>query len=284
MEKQSRPKDYNRLLTTIIEEAAKADLEVKFLDHLVYGQEAFAFPTIRSVSRRAKDSVVIVAGQHGNEYWSVDCLLHSLGELDKDRWNLYIFPCANPWGWSHSSRLTGDRKGSNLKVGERDTRELRLIFDNTPTKLSLFLDVHGDADESSAYIYERKIPTSNSLARLVLNDVAAYFDIRKTKTVYKETCKSGVVTSYKEGTLEEFYFEKRGALYSLTFEVPGRIAGTGVNQIAGGSRMIVSALNNFDRSKGEGLKPKEKETSVAHEKETQAPAAETSPTGVQSSG
>jgi|GEM_PF-6796554 len=253
---QMRPriKDYDKLLTTIIEEAVKADLEVKFLKHLVYGEEGFAFPLLRSNSKKAKYTAFLVAGQHGDEYWSIDCLIHALSDLDKDLWNLFVVPAANPWGWAHTSRLTGDKKGSNWKVGERDTAELGLIFKSMPTKISLFIDIHGDKDETKAYIYERKLPGLDSLARLILNDTGSYFEVRNTKTVYRELCRQGVVNSGREGTLEEYAYEKRGATYSLTLEIPGRVSGTGVNQIAGGARMIVAALNNFERALGKGVK------------------------------
>lgn len=273
-EKQSRPKDYNRLITTIIEDAAKARFEVKVLETLVYGKEGFPFLMLKSENRGAKYNCVITAGAHGDEPQGVECLVQALGDLDTTLWNYWIFPVTNPFGWKYGVRVNGNQAGINWKVGERETKELSLIFRNLPHKLALFIDAHGDADETKAYIYERKLPTHNSLASLVLKDVSSYFEAKRTKTVYREPNKDGVVASGREGTLEEFMFERKGAEFSLTVEIPGRITGTGVNQIAGGGRMIVAALNNFERAKGIGIKPKEEAKPQIAEQPVEQPKEE----------
>ena len=258
-EKRVRPKDYNRLITTVIEEATKSDFQVKILDTLVYGKDGYPFVLLKSESRTAKYNAVITAGAHGDEWWAVDCLIQSLSDLDKSLWNFWIFPVTNPFGWRYQSRETGNRAGSNWKVGERETPELSLIFRNLPNKVALFIDLHGDADKTTVYAYERHVPGVESLAKYALNDVSSYFEIEKSRTVYKEPCRGGVVSSGAEGTLEEYFYEQKGTTYSITLEVPGRILGTGVNRIAGGARLLVSTLTNFERAKGEGTKPKKEE-------------------------
>ncbi len=258
-EQKIRPKDYNRLITTIIEEATKADFQVKVLDTLVYGKTGYPALMLKSESRSAKYNAVLASGAHGDEPWAVDCLIQSLGDLDKTLWNFWIFPVTNPSGWQYQSRLNGNKAGINWRVGERETPELSLIFRNSPSKVTLFCDVHGDADKSVAYAYERKVPGGDSLARLALTSASSYFEIEKAKKVYGEPCKGGVVSSGKEGTLEEFFFEQKGAIYSITLEIPGRVLGTGVNRIAGGARLITSTLSNLEMASGVGTKPKKEE-------------------------
>jgi len=244
---QQQPKDYLKLVNVILAEAAKADFSVKILSTLVYGanREGYPFLLLRSEEKTAKYNAVITAGFHGDEWYGIDSLLYALNDIDTDMFNLWIFPCANPFGYSYSSRLNGERKGSNWKVGLRPTNELSLIFKNIPPKIDLFVDVHGDVDRYEVYAYERKLPDSPSLAALALNDVLNYFDIYDAQTVYKEKCEGGVVTSKKEHTIEENMFEKRGAPYSITLEIPGKTYGT--NRTAGGARLILATLNNYER-------------------------------------
>jgi len=260
-EKQPRPKDYDKLVTNIIEEASRARLDIRVLETIVYGtentKEGFPFVMLSSKNREAKYNCVITAGFHGNEWWSVDCLLRALTDLDTRLWNLWIFPVANPFGWKYNLRMNGEKKESNFRVGQRDTKELSLIFKHLPNRIDLFIDVHGDADRHEVYAYERRLPHLDSLAKLTLKDVANYFDLYKSRTVYREPNRGGVVTSGKEATCEEYLFEHHGATYSITLEIPGKVLGTGTNRVAGGARMIVSALNNFEQAKGIGVKPKE---------------------------
>lgn len=256
-EKKLRPRDYNKLVTTLISEASKTGFEVRILDTLVYGQTGYPFLMIKSESRTAKHNCVIAAGSHGDEPQGVECLIQALGDLDKTFWNFWIFPTTNPFGWRNHSRVNGNKSGINWRVGERETPELSLIFKNIPNKVSLFLDLHGDTAKTTVYAYERHVPGVQSLARLALKDVSAYFEIEPSRTVYREPCRGGVVTSGKEGTLEEWMFEQRGVIYSITLEIPGRVLGTGVNRIAGGARLIVSTLNNFELAKGDGTKVKQ---------------------------
>lgn len=242
-------RDYLRLVNSIVEEAAKAKFEVKFLDVLVYGSTGYPFLMLRSKSRQAKYTACLTAGYHGDEPWATDCLIRSLGELNTTLWNYYVWPVMNPWGWVNGSRLNGERKGSNWCVGERDTKELKLLIKTLPTKVDCFVDVHGDVDRTEAYAYERKVPDVKSLAELALDEVTSYFDIQKAKRVYSEPCKNGVVTSGKEGTTEEYFFEQKGATYSITLEIPGKIMGTGINRLAGGAKLIASTISNFELAK-----------------------------------
>jgi len=246
--KKKKLRDYLKLINTILREAAEADLEVRILASLSY-DDGYPFLMLKSETKEAKYNVVITAGFHGDEPWALDCLIHALDDLDTDLFNFWIFPVANPWGYAHVSRLNGERKGSNWKVGQRPTLELDLVFKNIPSKVDLFIDVHGDKDRSEVYAYERRLPKSPSLAKLALRDAENYFDIYGAQTVYKEPCEDGVVTSGKEDTIEEYLFEVRGAPYSITLEIPGKVQGTGTNRTAGGARLIVAILNNFERVK-----------------------------------
>lgn len=261
-EKKQRPKDYDRLCEHIIEEAVKARFEVKMLKTVVYGDDGFPLLMLKSKSKDARYNGLVLSGAHGDEFWAVDSLIHSLADLDTTLWNLWVVPVLNPFGWKFGIRKNGERKESNFRVGERDTKELSVVFRNLPPRIDLALDVHGDFHKSTLYCYERALPGTKSLARLAMNDVADYFDIDTARKIYGEPCKSGVVLSGAEATCEEYLFEHHGATYAVTIELPGRITGTGTNRIAGGARLIVSTFNNFERAKGEGTKKVEQEKNV----------------------
>lgn len=239
-----KKRNYSSLVNTLIEEATKANLEVRYLKSLPY-DDGYPFFMLQSKSRTTKYNVVITSGFHGDEAYTIDSLIHALGDLDTALFNFYIFPVMNPWGYVHHSRMNGEKKGSNWRVGKRDTIEIALMFRHLPSKIDLLVDIHGDADQYEAYAYERKLPGKESLARLALKDVENYFDIVSYKRVYKEPCKEGVVTSGEEDTLEEYLFTKRGVPYSITLEIPGKSVGT--NRVAGGARLILATLNNFER-------------------------------------
>ena len=248
-------RDYLKLFNTIVAEAAKADLGIKVLSTLVYGEkrEGYPFLMLRSEERAAKYNAVIAAGFHGDESYAIDSLIHALSDLDTDLFNFWIFPCVNPWGYVHISRLNGERKGSNWSVGKRPTNETELIFKNLPAKIDLFIDLHGDVDREEMYAYERRLPNALSLAKLALEDTENYFDIYEAQTVYKEKCEGGVVTSGREQTIEEYMFTQKGVPYAITLEIPAKAY---TNRTIGGARLILAVMNNFERVRKQNRRKK----------------------------
>jgi predicted deacylase len=248
-------RDYLKLFNTIVAEAAKEDFGIKVLSTLVYGEkrEGYPFLMLRSDERAAKYNVIITAGFHGDEAYAIDSLIHALSDLDTDLFNFWIFPVANPWGYVHNARVNGERKGSNWSVGKRPTNETELIFKNLPTKIDLFIDVHGDVDREEMYAYERRLPNTQSLAKLALEDTENYFDTYDAKTVYKEPCDGGVVTSGPEQTIEEYIFNQKGAPYAITLEIPAKAY---TNRTVGGARLILAVMNNFERVRKQNRKKK----------------------------
>ena len=237
-------RDYFRLVNDILGLVDKTELSITLLKNIRYGDEDYPLFMLKSYRKSVKNSAVITAGAHGDEAVGIKALMWALDKLDTDRWNFYVFPVLNPWGFSHFSRKTGDGKGINRRVGERELPELNLVLKNIPTRFDLFIDIHSDVDKPDAYAYERRHPKSKSLAKMALQDVEDYFSIATNQSVYEEPCKDGVVTSTDgEKTLEELMFN-RGADYSITVEIPGKEKEA--NQIRGGARLIMALLNNFD--------------------------------------
>lgn len=267
---KTKRRDYLKLVNTIIEEASKAGFEVRMLDTLIYSREGYPFLMLQSRSKQARHNAVILSGMHGDEVYAIDSLIWSLADLDDNSFNFWIFPVVNVWGYRHMSRVNGARQGINWRVGKRDTKELALIFKNLPSRIDLAIDVHGDVDRYEVYAYERRIPEVPSIARPALHDVAHYFDVLATNTLYKEPVKDGVVTSVSgENTMEEFLFSNRGARYSITLELPGKVRGS--NRTVGGARLIVATLNNFLKVADRNGHDKGRKSPETHRVETTEP-------------
>lgn len=236
-------RDYQRLVNDILAKGSKIDLDVLYLKNLRYGDEDYPFLMLKSYQKRAKRTAVITAGAHGDESIGIRALIEALEKFDVDEWNFYVFPAVNPFGFRHISRKTGDGKGINRRVGERDLPEIDLVLKNIPSKFDLFIDIHSDVDKPYVYAYERRDPKKKSLARVALQDTEDYFDIAPNSTVYEEPCKDGVVSSADgEKTMEELMFDK-GATFSITVEIPGKAKEA--DQLRGGARLIMAILNNF---------------------------------------
>lgn len=243
--KKKRVRDYDRFATAIIEEATKARFEVKILDTIVYGEDGFPFLMLLSKSKKARHNAVITSGMHGDEFYAVDCLIRALEELDDEKFNFWIFPVTNPWGYARHSRVNGAKQAVNwVDETRRKTREQELILKNLPAKVDIAIDVHGDVDRAEVYCYEKRLPKSPSIAKKALKEVASFFDVLPFNTIYKEPVEEGVVTSeLGEATMEEFLFATKGAAYSLTPEIPGKVRG--INRASGGAKLIVAILKHF---------------------------------------
>ena len=162
-------------------------------------------------------------------------------------YNFRIFPIVNPYGYTYNKRKNGHNQygntGFNIKE-ELLTPEGKIIKDAVPTRVDLFIDLHGDSNKSAFYIYERKRPNTPSLAADSLDSLSsASIPVLKDATVYREQCSKGVITQpEKDGSMDHAMFD-RGSMYSLCIEIP--LKAPEDQQMIGGLVLLNTVLEKF---------------------------------------
>jgi len=253
MKKPTR--NYLRLLNELINIQSPFDTEI--LGIINYDQ-SYPFVSLHTHSKLAKWNIVINSGAHGTESVGVRVMLRFLQEFNKELlgyYNFILFPVVNPFGYVYNQRKNGNNQygnnGFSPKKTEDLTPEAKLIGEAIPNKIDLFIDLHADTGKnakSGFYIYERKRPDKTSLAELSLKELKKHkIPILEAGTVYYEKCVDGVVIQpIKDGSMDDSMFQ-RGAIYSLCFEIPGKISED--QQMIGGLMLLNSILKNFKEIK-----------------------------------
>lgn len=240
-------RNYLKLINEIINIQSPFDIEI--VGNLHY-DTCYPFISLHSHSKLAKYNIVINSGAHGEEAIAVRIMLKFIAEFNREllgHYNFIMFPVVNPWGYVYNRRKNGNNQYGNTGFNQKEellTLESKLIKENIPNKVDLFVDVHGDLDKGGFYIYERKRPDAKSLAERSLKELRKNkISILETGTVYYEKCVNGVVVQpIKDGSMDDSMFQ-RGANYSLCLEIPGKISED--QQFIGGLMLLNSVLNNF---------------------------------------
>lgn len=240
-------RNYLKIVNEFINVQSPFDVEILGSVHY---DKSYPIISFHNHSKLAKYNIVINAGAHGEESVAVRVLLRFLQEFNKDYLNTYnfkIFPIINPYGYTYNKRRNGNNQYGNTGFNIKEdllTPEGRIIKDAVPTRVDLFIDVHGDCNKSGFYIYERKRPNMVSIAEESLQTLAnASLPILKDATVYREPCCKGVITRpEKDGSMDQSMFE-RGAIYSLCLEIP--LKAPEDQQIIGGLMLLNRILEKF---------------------------------------
>lgn len=241
-------RNYLKLVNEIINIQSPFDVEI--VDIISYDKN-YPFISFHTHSKLAKWTAVINSGSHGNEPIGIKIILRFLQEFKKDflnHYNFIIFPVVNPYGYSYNIRKNGNNKYGNSgfiqKKSEEITQEAYLIGETLPHKIDLFIDIHSDLDKSGFYIYERKRPGKESLAEKSLTILRQNkIPVLENITVYREKCKNGVVIQpEKDGSMDDSMF-KKGAIYSLCIEVPGKLSED--EQLIGGLLLLNNIFDTF---------------------------------------
>jgi len=242
-------RNYLKIVNEFINTQSPFDFEI--LDTIIYNKIGYSFISLHTHSKLAKYNVVINSGAHGTESIGVRVMLRFLQEFNKELlgyYNFQLFPIVNPYGYVYATRRNGlgqyGNNGFNQKREEDLTLEGKLIRDNIPHKIDLFIDIHADSDKNGFYIYERKRPNQKSLAENSLKELRKNkISILEAGTVYYEKCLNGVVIQpIKDGSMDNSMFD-RGAIYSLCLEIPGKNSED--EQIIGGLLLLNSILKNY---------------------------------------
>lgn len=238
-------RDYKKVLNEVIN--LQIPFRVEIIDYVVY-EETYPILAIKHISKVAKQNIVITAGIHGEEYYTVHILLKWLQQVDTEvfkDFNFYIFPIVNPFGYSKGCRQNGARQDiNNANNYRKDSKvqEARILFDNLPLDAGLLLDLHGDVSKEQVYAYEHKAENLPSITEKALMDNDTLLPYIKTKTIYQVKNTHGVCVDREETGFEEI-LEKLGTMYSITLEFPGKCSGQA--RTAGGVAIINSILKSF---------------------------------------
>jgi predicted deacylase len=242
-------RNYLKLLNELINIQSPFDTEI--LGMLNYDQ-SYPFIGLHSHSKLAKWNVVINAGAHGEETIGIRVMLRFINEFNRDflgYYNFMLFPVVNPHGYAYARRRNGAKQYVNGNCYTVETPsiivpEFQYMKEKIPQKVDLFIDIHADVDKQGFYIYERKRPEVKSLAELALKDIhKEKYPVETTDTIYQEKCVNGVIVQpIKDNSMDDFMF-KKGAIYSLCLEIPGKAPEE--QQVIGALHIINSVLKNY---------------------------------------
>lgn len=238
-------RSYNKLVTELINLNLPYRLEIA--GYVTYFRKVYPMLALKAISKLANKTIIITAGQHGDEYYAVNILLKWLKQpiLFPDL-NYFIFPIVNPFGYEKNSRDNGNRQDTNNDVNfvkDSKVAELAILYDQFPQTADLILDIHGDIGKEAMYAYEHKPDTLPSIVEpaLLENDVIIPYE--RNKTIYKCKITNGVIVPPKYDMGIEAYMEKLGVQYTVTLEFPGKFEGQ--KRAQAGIAIINSVLKNF---------------------------------------
>jgi predicted deacylase len=242
-------RNYNKLITEIIN--LNLPYRIEIIGYVTYDTKIYPMLALKYISKMANKTIIITAGQHGDEPFAVSTLLKWIKQpiLFADL-NYYIFPVCNPWGYVYNRRTNGARQDTNSDVNfikDSKVLELAILYDQFPHTADLVLDLHGDTGKDQIYCYEHKSESLPSIAEKALIENDNFIPYLKTKTIYKIPINNGVIIPPKEDIGIEAFLEKLGVQYSLTLELPGKYDGQ--KRAEGGIAIINSILKNFKELK-----------------------------------
>lgn len=242
-------KSYNKLINEIIN--FNFSFKIEIIGYVNYFEKVYPIIALKSISKMNNGNVILLSGQHGNEPYAVTTLLKWARQpLIFPDLNYYIYPIANPFGYSTGRRTNGNRQDCNNDanfIKDSKVPELAILFEQFPQTASLILDIHGDTGKSEVYCYEHKSENLPSIAEKALLENDNLLPYLKTKTIYKIPVNNGVIIPSKEDIGIEAFLERLGIQYSLTLELPGKFDGQ--KRAEGGVAIINSILRHFKEIK-----------------------------------
>lgn len=118
------------------------------------------FVVERVVSKRAP-TVMLSAGMHGEEPGGVEGALRWLEQGNPGKFNWFVLPCINPFGWERNRRSNSQRRDINRQFHRNTcTPEAELIKRLVRGRRFLFsIEFHEDVGASGYYLYELRRQT-----------------------------------------------------------------------------------------------------------------------------
>ena len=241
-------RNYNKIVTELLNLNLPYRLEIA---GYVNYDKVYPLLVLKSISKMASKTVIITAGQHGDEPFGVSTLLNWVKQpIMIADFNYYIFPVINPFGYEKNRRTNGNRQDTNNDanfIKDSKVPELGILFEQFPHTVDLILDIHGDTGKSEVYCYEHKVESLPSIAEKALTENDNLIPYLRTKTIYKVPVTNGVIVPPKEDIGIEGFLEKLGVQYSITLELPAKFDGQ--KRAEGGVAIINSILRHFKEVK-----------------------------------
>jgi hypothetical protein len=243
-------RSYKKLVNEIIN--FQIPFRIDIIGYVEYGEDIYPIFEFKNTSKVAKKTVVITSGHHGDEEFAVHTLMkwvQKFNPAEYPEFNVYIYPCLNPYGYETGSRDNGARQDTNNNkkfYKNSNVQELAVLFDEFPVNVDLILDIHGDTGakgKAQVYMYEHKAEGLESIAQKVMVENDSLIPYIKAKTIYKCPVIKGVIVPPPWDIGVEGAMEKLGVEYTLTLELPGKFDGQ--KRAIGGIAMIESVLRNY---------------------------------------
>jgi len=237
-------RSYNKLVNEIIN--LNTEFRIEIIGYVNYFEKIYPMLALKYVSKMNKKTIVLQAGQHGNENFAVNILLKWLRQpIMFNEFNYIIYPCINMYGYATNSRGNGARQDTNNDkhfIKDSPVKELALLYESFPQAVDLICDLHGDEKEQ-IYAYEHKSENLPSIVEPALIENDNLIPYVRTKTIYRISVHNGVITPppYDQGI--ELFMEKLGVTYTITLEFPKKFDGQ--KRAEGGVALINSVLKNF---------------------------------------
>lgn len=244
-------RSYNKLINEIIN--LQIPFRIEIIGYVSYDKEIFPMIAIRHISKMAKKNIIILAGQHGDEYYAVHVLLKWIAQIkleDYPEFNFHIIPVANPYGYAHCSRRNGARQHVNNAIHfikDSEVQELGIIYEHLPLNADLFLDIHGDVDKKNVYFYERKPEELPSIAEKTLLTCDNLLPYERFQTIYREKVQNGVIYKPEHDKSMDDILGNSGVEYTIALELPGKHDGQ--KRMIGGITIINELLKNYKEIK-----------------------------------
>lgn len=170
--------------------------------------------------------IFLSAGMHGDEPAGVEALTRFL-EVDNthllDKFEFYILPCLNPYGYSRNVRWNSDGLDINRTFENNLSQEAVLVKTLLADKqLDLSIDFHEDWEYQGFYLFE--ISKDNSqLGKDIINRLGCKCEIKKEKMIDGFINNNGVIKLDCEEFGERvmaLYLANNHAKHSINLETP----------------------------------------------------------------
>tara|TARA_Y100000310_G_C20588570_1_gene766732 strand:- start:124 stop:843 length:720 start_codon:yes stop_codon:yes gene_type:complete len=156
------------------------------------------------VNPKAKETIMITAGCHGNEPAPVYALYNLLKKKITTKKRIIIIPCITPFGFCLNTHTNQESKNINrdffTKKSQKETKVLKKLVKKF--KPRFVLNMHEDPDEDKFFLYLEGKEYRRIAEGLVKTVKIDYY---RKKKIHKDTVINGIIESPKRNTSFEDY-------------------------------------------------------------------------------
>ena len=223
-----RSHDYKFLLQRWRALCRDSGMQMKVLAEL----DGFPCFEVISPTISLQPTIYISAGIHGDEAGSTEGLL-AWAESRQNQLStlpLLIYPCLNPWGLEHNSRI--DATGIDLnRIWDCAQNPLVHKIKEKTAKInfSLILNLHEDFDGLGVYLYEPSgNGRSNGRAEEIIRSAQKWIQPDPRRMIDGRRARNGIIRPRpknppEDGMPEALYFYLRHKCPTFTFETPSEL-------------------------------------------------------------